>query len=160
LNNIYQILRPTAIAIAVMAICFAAFLSVSYIVKVDFVEADKTISYTDVVVLLLTTVTVIFAVAATALTLVGVWGFKNLIEDASKYAAKAADVEIGRTIQRAFESDGIFAEGMANEVREGNGPFAEWLRAEVQRQVREQMAFTRLEVPIDENDPSDEGDQD
>lgn len=160
MKDLYEIFRPTLVLLGCAITAFVFFAIVSFIYRQGGPNSAQNVNYVDVVTILLTTVTVVFTVAALALTLVGVWGFKTLVDDAKKYAAKTADEEVQRTIQSAFDSDGIFSQGMANELRTGSGPFAEWLRAAVEREVTYQMALSNRGEPVDEDDPSDEGDQD
>ncbi|MBA4046357.1 MAG: hypothetical protein C0471_18360 [Erythrobacter sp.] len=122
-------------------------------------NSGQTINYTDLVTILLTTVTVIFAIAAAALTLIGVWGFRNIKKDAGKYAANEADKEITKVIQSALQPGGTFMETLGQEIQGGEGPFGQWLRVQIERQVTEQLGPLRASLVVDESDPSDEGDQ-
>lgn len=111
------------------------------------------VDYTNVVVILLTTVTVLFTVAAIALALAGIWGFRNIKEAAAEYARRSVALEIGK----AFQPGGAAYEHIRKEFQDPDAPLNSWLRNEISRQVTETLALYPAELDIDESDPKDEG---
>ena len=118
-------------------------------------DGDVLVDYVNVVVILLTTVTVFFTVAAIALAILGIWGFKNIKSD----AAKSAEDSVKSTMKDAFEPGGVAYIEIREEIIDESGPLGRWLRQEIQRQVTEQLTIRRAELTINEDDASDEGDQ-
>lgn len=118
-------------------------------------DGDALVDYVSVVVILLTTVTVFFTVAAIALAILGIWGFKNIKSD----AAKTAEQSVKSTMKDAFEPNGLAYNEIRDEIIDKSGPLGKWLRQEIQRQVTEQLTVRRAELAVDEEDATDEGDQ-
>ncbi|MEB3416849.1 hypothetical protein VCJ71_12325 [Alteriqipengyuania sp. WL0013] len=113
------------------------------------------VDYVNVVVILLTTVTVFFTVAAIALAILGIWGFRNIKSD----AAKSAEDSVKITMKDAFEPNGVAYNEIREEIIDESGPLGKWLRQEIQRQVTEQLTVRRAQLVVDEDDATDEGDQ-
>jgi len=112
------------------------------------------IDYTNVVVILLTTVTVLFTVAALALALLGAVGVRNMKRSAEEYARNNVSVEI----DRAFDQGGAAYDEIRKQFQDPDHSMHRWLRNEIERQVKEQIAlYGGPESNVDEDDPADEG---
>jgi hypothetical protein len=114
----------------------------------------ETVDYTNVVVILLTTVTILFTVFALILAILGVWGFHNIKIDAGKFAQNSAIDEI----RAAFDENGEALKQIQQEFQ-NEGPLREWVQRQIRSEVTEQLALYTPEQIADEDDPTDEGDQ-
>jgi len=114
----------------------------------------EAIDYTNVVVILLTTVTILFTVFALILAILGVWGFHNIKIDAGKFAQNSA-IE---AIRDAFDENGEALKQIQQEFQ-NEGPLREWVRRQIRSEVTEQLALYSPDEITDEDDPKDEGDQ-
>jgi len=149
-------------AIWKVAFCLAALLLLGFIayrIAYSTLATDPSghlqiVDYTNIVVILLTTVTVLFTVAAIALGLAGIWGFRNIKEAAGEYARQSVSREIGN----AFEPGGAAYEEIRREFQNDYAPLNRWLRHQIRREVTESLAFYRPGLDVDESDPTDEGD--
>ena len=119
----------------------------------------KSVDYTNIVVILLTTVTILFTVAAIFLALLAVLGFNNIKVEAGKFAKTSAIDEI----KLAFQEDGEALKQIQRELQ-NEGPLRDWIRRQIGIDVTEQLALyssiQSTSAAIDEDDPADEGEQD
>lgn len=157
MKDLYDIFRPTLILAGIVGLATFLFVMISFLLRPGDPKAGQAINYVDAVTLLLATVTVIFTIAAVALTVIGVWGFRSIKRDAIKYASEAADKEITKTINSALQPSGSFMKLLREEIQRDDSPFGQWLRNEIQRSVKEQIGPIRASLAIDEEDDRDEG---
>jgi hypothetical protein len=116
--------------------------------------SKELIDYTNVVVILLTTVTVLFTVAALALALLGAVGVRNMKRSAEEYARNNVATEI----DRAFDQGGAAYDEIRKQFQDPDHAMHRWLRNEIERQVKEQAALYGVpQADVDEDDPADEG---
>lgn len=118
------------------------------------------IDYTNVVVILLTTVTVIFSVCAIALAILGVVGFNNLKRDAIRLASQKASAEI----ESAFLEGGSALTHIENEMTR-DGHLKEWLNTRIKNYVFEFLPLSISEIKyqataFDDTQSTDEGEVD
>ena len=147
-----------------LVLTFAVFLCVAIIsYKISFSTLDLSnasgaisVDYTNIVVILLTTVTILFTVAALFLALLGVLGFNNIKVEAGKFAKTSALEQI----TTAFQEDGEALNQIRLEFQK-DGPLRELIERQISIEVTEKLAFySSLQSPpfaINENDPGDEG---
>lgn len=90
-----------------------------------------TVDYINIVVILLTTVTVAFTFFAIALAVLGAIGFNNLKKDAGKYAAQKAIDEI----KEAFSKDGLAFNHIDSEFRREDGHLRPWMTDRIRQEV-------------------------
>lgn len=121
------------------------------------------IDYTNFVVVLLTTVTVIFSVCALVLAVLGVVGFRNLKKEAGKYASQQALLSIAA----AFEEGGPALLQIREEFTDDDGHLKKWAEKRIRNEVIELLPLimaglpeNRADTEIDEKTPTDEGDVD
>jgi len=134
-------------------------LTAGYLTKVGGTK-EVVIDYTNIVVILLTTVTVIFSVCALALAVLGVIGFRNLKRDAGKYASQQALA----AISSAFEEGGRALNQIQNEFTKDDGHLKKWAERRIRHEVIallpliiDRLPSNRAEFGIDEDAPTDEG---
>lgn len=114
------------------------------------------IDYTNVVVILLTTVTVLFTVAALALALIAAVGVRNMRRGAEQYARSS----IASEIDRAFDQGGLAYVEIQRQFEDPANPIHQWLRNEIGREITDQLSLVGHGGGAgepDEDDPKDEG---
>ena len=130
----------------------------------NFVRSDNAhqsaIDYTNMVVILLTTVTVIFSVCALALAVLGVIGFRSLKKEAGKYAAQQAL----SAISSSFDEGGRALKKIEEEFTREDGHLKRWAERRIRHEVIallplvvDRLTSNRAELGLDENAPTDEG---
>ena len=110
------------------------------------------IDYTNIVVILLTTVTVVFSVCALALGVLGVVGFQSLRKEAGKFASQRALAEIST----AFNEGGSAHIQIQSEFTREDGHLKRWVERRIRQEV---IALLPLVIDRlkDDDDPTDEG---
>jgi hypothetical protein len=121
------------------------------------------IDYTNFVVILLTTVTVIFSVCALVLAILGIVGFRSLKKEAGKFASQQALAEIAA----AFDEGGRAQLQIRKEFTDPDGHLKKWAEGRIRKEVIELLPLItdRLsrnppDLGLDEDAPTDEGDVD
>lgn len=119
---------------------------------------NSTIDYNYFVTILLTTVTVVFSVAAIALGVIGAIGFNNLKNEAAKYAQEEAIKEI----KKSFAKNGAALTYIDTEFQRDDGHLRQWMIERVRKEVVILMPLVaaRLESPRPSDNfsgPTDEG---
>jgi hypothetical protein len=89
------------------------------------------IDFSTIVVVLLTTVTVVFSVCAIALAIIGAIGFKNLKSEAGNFAAE----QVVRKIQAAFSQGGVALTQIDTEFSRGDGHLRPWMEERIRKEV-------------------------
>jgi hypothetical protein len=120
------------------------------------VGAKAIIDYANFTVILLTTVTVLFTIAAVLLAAGSIMGFRTMRRGAAEYARRSVATEI----DRAFEQGGAAYDEIRRQFQDPEHPLHEWLRNEIGRQITEQLALYDIAGSggePDEEDPRDEG---
>ena len=120
-------------------------------------DATRIVDYTNFTVILLTTVTVVFTIAAVLLAAGSIMGFRTMRRGASDYARRG----VAREIDRAFEQGGAAYEEIRRQFTDPTQPLHLLLRHEIGRQLTEQLSLYNIassaDSPPDEEDPADEG---
>lgn len=118
-------------------------------------------SYENVVVVLLTTVTVIFTLFAVVLAVLTFVGPRALKREAGKYAEKA----VLQAIENAMQPGGKAARIIEQKFPPNDGPTKDWIQDRIERQViallpliLDRMALSSGVGPVDPSSPEDEGD--
>jgi hypothetical protein len=119
------------------------------------------IDYTNFVVILLTTVTVIFSVCALVLAVLGVVGFRSLKREAGKFASQQALLEIAS----AFSEGGRAHTQVQAEFTREDGHLKRWVERRIRGEVIAllplvigRLSKDGLSEALDEDAPTDEGD--
>jgi hypothetical protein len=124
------------------------------------ISGITSVDYTNIVVILLTTVTILFTVAALFLALLGVIGFNNIKIEAGKFAKTSALEQINAS----FQEDGEALRQIRLELQKEKGPLRDLIERQIANEVTEKLAlYSSMQSPpftINENDPRDEGEQD
>ena len=92
---------------------------------------NPVVDYNAVVVILLTTVTVIFSFCAVVLAIIGIIGFRNLRINAGRYA----EGKVHQNIENAFKEDGVAIERIDIEFRKEDGHFRPWMKERIRKEV-------------------------
>lgn len=130
-------------AIATLALAVIAYKLVYGVVKKSNSITPVSIDYTNAVVILLTTVTVIFSVCAVALAVLGVFGFRNLKRDAGRFASREALREIGT----AFEEGGVALAQIELEFTREDGHLKRWVDRRLRQEVIELLPLIIDRLP-------------
>ena len=101
------------------------------------------IDYTNAVVILLTTVSVIFTVCALILAILGIVGFRNLKRDAGKFASQQAL----SSIDVAFSEGGIALQQIENEFTREDGHLKKWVERKLRQEVIELLPLIIDRLP-------------
>ncbi len=155
----FEVFRPTLIVAAVCGVIALIFVVVKTGVFSTVPDGTVAVDYVNIVVILLTTVTVLFTIAALALAVLAFYGYRNIQKDAANAAEKAIESKLNEKIRTSFKVGGAAFEEIKSEITADNGALGNWLRNEIEREVTEQLAYPRPSIGVDEDDPSDEGDQ-
>lgn len=146
------------IALALSVLAFDAIRDMLVVVPAN--SAIKT-SYEDIVVILLTTVTVIFTVSALVMSVLGFLGPRAIKREAAKFAERA----VLQSVDDALKSDGKAIKLLEERFPPHDGPIKTWLEDRINQQVINLLPLIigRIGVasdigPIDPNAPDDEGD--
>lgn len=117
-------------------------------------------SYEDIVVVLLTTVTVIFTVAALVIGILAFLGPRALKREATKFAENA----VQKSIEEAMKPDGLAAKLLEASFPPKDGPLKSWMEKRIDRQVISllPLIIDRFNLksdvgPVDPDAPDDEG---
>lgn len=158
----WRIFYAIIAAIGALSVAVLAYKLTFGVLKVPQEELSGSIDYTNVVVILLTTVTVIFSVCALALAVLGVMGFRSLKKEAGKFASEKALSEISS----AFSEGGRANLQIQEEFTREDGHLKKW----VERRIRQEviallpLVIDRLkdkpDLGLDEDAPTDEGEVD
>jgi hypothetical protein len=118
------------------------------------------IDYTNIVVILLTTVTVIFTVCALALAVLGVIGFRSLKRDAGKFASQQAI----SAISSSFKEGGQALTKIQDEFTKEDGHLKKWAERRIRHEVIallpliiDRLSSGAGELGLDDDAPTDEG---
>lgn len=159
------LLRIFSIALAligVLALSVIAYKLTYGVLRSPSANPEAGIDYTNVVVILLTTVTVIFSVCALALAILAVVGFRSLKRDAGKYASQQALSEISA----AFNEGGRAHDQIQREFTEEDGHLKRWVARQIRSEVISllPLVIDRLkdsaDLGVDDDAPTDEGEVD
>lgn len=118
------------------------------------------IDYTNMVVILLTTVTVIFSVCALVLAILGVIGFRSLKKEAGKHASQQALL----AISSSFDEGGRALKKIEEEFTKEDGHLKRWVERRIRHEVIallplvvDRLPGNRADLGLDETAPTDEG---
>lgn len=118
------------------------------------------IDYTNIVVILLTTITVFFTVCALALATLEVIGFRSLKRDAGRFASQQAL----SAISSSFDEGGQALAKIQDEFTKEDGHLKKWAEGRIRREVIELLPLVIDRLPssaagygLDEDAPTDEG---
>ena len=89
------------------------------------------VDYNAIVVILLTTVTVIFSFCAIVLAIIGIIGFRNLKINAGRYA----ETQVVKKIEGAFQENGVAIDKIDIEFRKEDGHFRPWMKERIRKEV-------------------------
>ena len=154
-----------AVVIALCAIVIAGRIILEILDIVPSTE-KPVVDYNSIVVLLLTTVTVIFSFCAIVLAILGIIGFRNLRENAGKYAEEQANSKI----ESAFKEGGVAIKRIDIEFRKEDGHFRPWMQERIRKEVIELLPLiadraiiSQANIPENSqemapNEATDEGD--
>lgn len=158
MRYVYSVLLAV-IAIGIAILAFNAIYGLLHAVPARNVET----SYEEIVVVLLTTVTVIFTVSALGIGILTFLGPRALRREAGKYAEKA----VLRSIEDALKPQGEATKLLESRFPPNDGPIKVWIEERVERQVITLLPLIidriglRSEVgPIDPDASDDEGEVD
>lgn len=119
-----------------------------------------TIDYTNLVVILLTTVTVLFTVCALALAVLGIIGFRSLKKDAGRFASEQAL----SAISSSFDEGGQALAKIQDEFTKEDGHLKKWAEGRIRREVIALLPLVIDRLPgnatglgLDEDAATDEG---
>jgi hypothetical protein len=121
---------------------------------------EVAIDYTNLVVILLTTVTVLFTVCALALAVLGIIGFRSLKKDAGRFASEQAL----SAISSSFDEGGPALAKIQDEFTKEDGHLKKWTQGRIRREVIALLPLVIDRLPgnvtglgIDEDAATDEG---
>lgn len=156
----WKIFLSTILSLATVSLFILACKAIYGLVHLSQSAQGPVIDYNNLVVVLLTTVTVIFSVFAIVLGLLGVFGFNNLKKDAGKYAEAQAIGEI----EKAFSPDGIALQHISEEFRRDDGHFKPWMTERIRMEVvlllplvMDRFQARETKEGLAEGEPTDEG---
>ena len=147
----------TLIALGVGAIAFnAIYTLLSAAPQGGAVATD----YEGIVVILLTTVTVIFAISALVIGILALMGPKAIQREAGRYAEKA----VIKSIDQALQPNGRATKILEDRFPPNEGPIKTWIEERIERQVIAllPLILDRIDLksgvgPLDPDEPDDEG---
>jgi hypothetical protein len=142
------------------ALCLIAYKLTAGLLAPIGAASPVTIDYTNIVVILLTTVTVIFSVCALALAILAVVGFRSLKRDAGKFASRQALA----AISSSFDEGGRALMAIQEEFTREDGHLKRWSERRIRQEVIAllPLVIDRLqnsdpELGLDDDAPTDEG---
>lgn len=148
------------LTIIAIGICILAYGQIYGLLTPVVSPAKVETSYADIVVILLTTVTVIFTVAALALGVLAFVGPRALKREAGKYAEAA----VVKSIDDALKVGGSAAKLMEASFPPNDGPMKDWMEQRVERHVisllpliMDRVGVTSKIGTVDPDVPDDEG---
>jgi len=117
-------------------------------------------SYEEIVVILLTTVTVIFTISALIIGILAFLGPRAIQREAGKYAEKA----VTKSIEEAMNPGGKALKILEERFPPNSGPMKDWIEERIERQVISllPLILDRIDLksgvgPVDPDEPDDEG---
>lgn len=128
--------RSIAAIFAISALFYTAHLVVG-LPNVVSEENKPQIDYSDVIVLLLTIVTVIFGFVATIMAIMGFVGYRNFIANARRHA----ESEVKKSIELAFKESGVGIQAIDTAIGSDDGDLRKWLEQRVRTEVIEMIPF-------------------
>ena len=160
--KIFWVVLAVMITICLMVIAGEA---ISRFVAFAPAKADPQVDYNAIVIILLTTVTVIFSFCAVVLAIIGIIGFRNLKINAGRYA----ESQVIRKVEGAFKEDGIAIERIDVEFRKEDGHFRPWMKERIRKEVIALLPLFAERIPAQKasiaesaqgfatDEPTDEG---
>jgi hypothetical protein len=152
----YAVLAVLAIAI----LALIAYNLTSGVIERVQGTAPARIDYTNIVVILLTTVTVIFSVCALALAVLAVISFRGLKREAGKFASQQA----ANAITSSFNEGGKAHQQIQEEFTREDGHLKKWVERRIRQEVIELLPLVADRLgggkdasALDEGTPTDEG---
>lgn len=154
--------HPNVIILSIIAIGIAilAFVQISGFLNAAAPTAKVETSYEEIVVILLTTVTVLFTVAALVIGILAFMGPRAIRREATKYAEKA----VLKSIEEAMKPGGKATTLLENGFPPNEGPVKDWMELRVERQVisvlpliLDRVAVKSSVGPVDPKASEDEG---
>lgn len=149
--------------VVAIALSILAFRSVYDLLMVSPNGKAPVVDYINIVIILLTTVTVIFSVAAIAMAILGFVGYRNLKQSAGRFAERQALLGI----EEAFAEDGAAISHIEAEFQRDDGHFKPWMQSRIRVEVVEllplimdRMSSRAPEDGMAAGQPTDEGDVD
>ncbi|MBB3956259.1 hypothetical protein [Novosphingobium sediminicola] len=147
--------------LSTVAVCVIAFSEIRGLLQGAPSKSVVAVDYNAILTVLLTTVTVIFTVCAIILTVLGIFGFRNLKRDAGRYAEAQALAEIGK----AFGPKGSGTIRIEQEMQSENGHHRQFVERRVRLEVISLLPLVADRINADAlqlamNEPTDEGDVD
>lgn len=147
--------------IATTSVGTLAFIEVASFVKTAPPSQTLKFDYVDIATISLTTISVLFTISAIILTVIGIIGYRNLIEGAGRFAKSQALDEIAK----AFATNGDGTARIAAEMARDDGPHRKFVESRVRSEVISLMPLIAdrlnkeaLEMSL--GDPSDQGNVD
>jgi len=123
-------------------------------------QSEVKTSFENVVVILLTTVTIIFTLVALIIAILGFYGAKAIKEEAGKFAERA----VIDAVEEALSPEGKATLMMNDKFPPNDGPIKDWMEERIERQVisllpliMDRMNLTSDVGPVDPSEPDDEG---
>lgn len=124
-------------ALLALASIFAIVRIITSLPKIIPSSDGTMVDYSQLVVLLLSTVTIIFAIAAVILTILGIVGYRNLIARASKHA----ESQVQKKIESAFSEGGIAVQRIDAAFDRKDGKLHPWMEERIRIEVIEIIPF-------------------
>jgi hypothetical protein len=147
----------SAISVGITILAFKAIHGLLTPVPIGF---NVETSYENIVVVLLTTVTVIFTVAALVIGVLAFLGPRALKREATKFAENA----VLKSIEDAMKPEGLAAKLLEASFPPKEGPLKAWMEQRIDRQVISllPLIIDRIDLksdigPVDPDAPDDEG---
>lgn len=148
------------VGIIAVALSVLAYVAINGMIVPVAAGSEVRTSYEDIVVILLTTVTVIFTVSALVLSVLAFIGPRALKREAGKFAERA----VRESIEAAWEDEGKATKLMEKRLPPEDGPIKVWMEDRIDQQVVEllPLILDRRNVgsevgPVDPGQPDDEG---
>lgn len=156
----WRIFYATLSLLAAIALCVIAYLLIAAYVTPATANSAVAIDYTNMVVILLTTVTVIFSVSALGLAILGVVGFRSLRREAGKFAS----AEALRAISSSFDDGGRALSKIQDEFTREDGHLKKWTERRIRQEVIallplviDKITANNPDARLAEDEPTDEG---
>ncbi|MCT2399325.1 hypothetical protein [Novosphingobium mangrovi (ex Huang et al. 2023)] len=163
MKEFWKIFNRTLAVIATLSLAIIAFKAIHGLIHSAPPGQPPRVDYNTIVIVLLTTVTVIFSVCAIALGILGAIGFRNLKKDAGKFA----EVQAINEIKSAFEKNGTALNHIDSEFQREDGHFRPWMKERIRKEIVLLLPLIMTSKPpstLDENlaegEPTDEGETD
>jgi hypothetical protein len=160
MHNFWRVFYAVLAVIAAVALAAIAYNLTSGVIERVQGPSPARIDYTNMVVILLTTVTVIFSVCALALAVLAVVSFRGLKREAGKFASQQA----ASAITNAFNEGGKAHTQIQEEFTRYDGHLKKWAERRIRQEVIEllplvadRLGGTKASSALDEDAPTDEG---